>query len=528
MLISKTTFLEFQMCPKNTWLKLHKPELLHQFKLSEFELHLVEQGNEVEALARNLWPHGVLVASGGEEGCRETERLMASGVRAIFQATVVADGFIAKCDVLVPGAAGSWDIYEIKGTNSKKEGNEDRDHISDLTFQAIVLERAGVNVGRMFIVHLKKDYVRRGALDVEAMFVKDESGEQVRAKRPEIEAEMAAAREYLNHVEEPNGGCECHYRGRGRQCTTFAYSHPEIPEYAVHDIVRIGLSKKKLAYLVDNHIYSLDDVPDDFEIGDGQANQVRAHKARRPILDPHAIGSALAAYTYPLHFLDYETFAPAIPAFDGFSPYQRVPFQFSLHILREPGDELEHVEFLHEETSDPTARTAHLLSKHIAPHGSVIVWHAPFERGVNCELATRRPEFSALVERINAQLRDLEKIFTEQHYVHPDFRGRTSIKAVLPVLCPELSYDDLAIKDGASASNEWWRMISPAVGTRPWRLGLWGYRSRSQKKQIATALRAYCARDSYAMYAIWKVLQQVVCSERALRRHSVGVKVAAL
>ncbi len=79
MLISKTTFLEFQMCPKNTWLKLHRPELLHQFKLSEFELHLVEQGNEVEAFARNLWPGGVLVASGGEEGCRETERLMALG-----------------------------------------------------------------------------------------------------------------------------------------------------------------------------------------------------------------------------------------------------------------------------------------------------------------------------------------------------------------------------------------------------------------------------------------------------------------
>ena len=148
MLISKTTFLEFQMCPKNTWLKLHRPELLQQFKLSEFELHLVEQGNEVEAFARNLWPGGVLVASGGEEGCGETERLMSSGVAAIFQATFAVDGFIAKCDVLVPGAAGTWEIYEIKGTNSKKEGNEDRDHISDLTFQAIVLRRAGVKVGR--------------------------------------------------------------------------------------------------------------------------------------------------------------------------------------------------------------------------------------------------------------------------------------------------------------------------------------------------------------------------------------------
>ena len=46
MLISRTTFVESQMYPMNTWLKPHKRELLQQFKISEFELHLVEQGNE--------------------------------------------------------------------------------------------------------------------------------------------------------------------------------------------------------------------------------------------------------------------------------------------------------------------------------------------------------------------------------------------------------------------------------------------------------------------------------------------------
>lgn len=296
---------------------------------------------------------------------RVTERLMASGLSAIFQATFAVDGFIAKCDVLVPGSvAGTWDIYEVKGTNSKKEGNEDRDHISDLAFQAGVLERAVVKVGRTFIVHLNKEYVRQGALDIEAMFVKDDSSEQVAAKRAEIEADMTAAREYLNCEAEPNGGCECHYNGRSRHCTTFAYSHPKIPGYSIHDIVRIGLSKKKLTYFVDNNIFTLDEVPDDFELGDPQANQVRAHKRGTPSVDETAIRDALAEYTYPLYFFDYETFAPAIPAFDGFSAYQRIPFQFSLHILREPGGELEHVECLHEEASDPTTRVADVRGAH--------------------------------------------------------------------------------------------------------------------------------------------------------------------
>jgi hypothetical protein len=125
----------------------------------------------------------------------------------------------------------AWDIYEIKGTNSKKEENEDRDHISDLAFQSVVLEKAGINVGRLFIIHLNKAYVRDGDIDIEALFIKDESTETVNAKRAEIAAQTQAAKEF-GRSDEPGMGCECHYKGRSRHCRTFAYSHPEIPEYS--------------------------------------------------------------------------------------------------------------------------------------------------------------------------------------------------------------------------------------------------------------------------------------------------------
>jgi hypothetical protein len=102
----------------------------------------------------------------------------------------------------------------------------------------------------------------------------------------------------------------------------------------VHDIVRIGQSKKTLKYFMDEHIYVIDDVPDDYKLGDAQQLQVRAHKKQQPIISEAAIEEILGAYVFPLYFLDYETYAPAIPAFDTYSPYQRIPFQFSLHVLR--------------------------------------------------------------------------------------------------------------------------------------------------------------------------------------------------
>ena len=479
----------------DTWLRLHKPELVETFTLTEFEKHLFEQGNEVEAYARHLFPGAVLVSATGDEAVAETRRLMTAGTDVIFQGTFLADGFYAKCDVLRRGAtAGTWDVYEIKGTNSRKEGNEDRDHISDLAFQRHVLTLAGVKVGRTFIVHLNKDYKRAGALDVTALFTVADSTELVEKVSADILRDMEAAREYLNQENEPGIGCDCHLNGRSRHCRTFSHSHPEIPEYSVHDIVRIGQSKKKLEDFVNKRIYTLNDVPSDYKLGDAQKLQIEAHKSGQPIIAHDAIKEALGAYTFPLYFFDYETFAPAIPAFDGYSPYRRIPFQFSLHILRDADSEPEHIEFLHLDRSDPTSAVAELLQEHIDPKGTVVVWYAPFERGVNKEIGEREAGYAIQMERINGRVQDLRDIFSKQHYVHPEFRGSTSIKDVMPVLVPDLSYEGLAIKDGTTASERWWAMT--AAGT-----------PENERAAIAAALRAYCKLDSYAMYAIWRKLQ---------------------
>jgi len=237
----------------------------------------------------------------------------------------------------------------------------------------------------------------------------------------------------------------------------------------VHDIVRIGQSKKKIEYFMDERIFVVDDVPDDYELGDAQQMQVRAHKSRTPIIDVGAIEQILGSYTFPLYFFDYETYALAIPAFDGYGPYVRIPFQFSLHTLRDAEREPEHVEYLQLDRSDPTRALAQLLDKYIDPKGTVIVWYAPFERGVNKEIGGRLSAYASQMERINGQVRDLRDIFSKQHYVHPDFRGSTSIKDVLPVLVPELSYDGLMIKEGTAASEQWWTMTAneTQAGERP-------------------------------------------------------------
>jgi hypothetical protein len=458
----------------------------------------MEQGNEVESYARNLFPGGIEVSTTGEHAVEDTLRLMAERIPVIFQATFIADGFIVRNDALKWNPnTGLWDLFEVKGTNSMKLDQKERDHVTDIAFQVSVMRRAHVSLGRFYLVHLNKEYVRMGELDVNSLFAIDDVTEAVEGRIPEIEPKMEAAKEYLNRESEPLGGCDCVYFSRRNHCTTFQYSNAHIPAYSVHDISRIH--KTKLSNLVEQKIYALDEVdPELHKLSEKQTSQVHAHQRQRPVIDTNSIAESLSTLKFPLYFFDYEAYAPAIPAFNGYGPYKFIPFQFSVHILREPDGKLEHVEFLHEEFSDPSEAVA-LKLKEIYTGGSVIVWYETFEKTfINANIAHRLPHHAAFFDEFNAAVYDLEKIFVAQHYIHHGFKGRTSIKKILPALAPEFSYSKLKIQEGGQASNEWWRMVAPT--TLP-----------EEKLEISKSLKEYCGLDTEAMYVIWQHLRKL-CS----------------
>jgi hypothetical protein len=496
--LSKTNFLDFLFCSKNLWLKLHKPDLLSKFALSDYEQHLADEGNEVEAVARALFPGGIEVRQYGQEACNETTKLLTGKVPAIFQATFITEGFLARSDVLKYDAASdSWYLYEIKGTSSVHESGGNRNHLDDLAFQQSVLMRAGVKVTKTFVVHLNGDYVRQGELSIDQLFTTEEVTDKVLARLAIVEIQMETALDYLAKNEEPIGGCECINRGRSNHCTTFQYSNPHVPLYSVHDLSRIGASKKKLLWLVENNIFDLHDIPQEgVELSDIQTNQVKVHTRGTSIINVEGIQEELAPLTFPLYFLDYETFAPAIPLFNGYGSFDKVPFQFSLHILRKLGEEPEHIEYLHMEQSDPTEAVLKLLVEHILPEGTIIAWNKSFEMDVHRRMANRMPEYSAVIERMNGMFYDLKDVFHKQHYVHPEFKGSTSIKYVLPALVPSLQYKELSIHGGAQASDAWWTML--------------GSSDQFEKDTIAKDLKTYCCLDTYAMYAIWKHLNDLI------------------
>lgn len=485
--ISKTDFLLYLECPKNAWLKKHKPDVFYANELTDFEKAIIETGNEVELVARELFPTGALIAGRDEQARRQTAELIETHEQTLFQPVFLKDGFLAAIDVLqYDKKTGSYSIIEIKASNEIKTDW----HPQDLAFQTSLLRRCGIVVSKACIMHLNPDYVRVGELELTKAFVIEDITELVETILPEMEERMERAREYLSQTSE-KPGCDCIYKSRSNHCATFSYSNPSVPEYSVHDISRI--SKKKLLDLIDSGIYRLEHIPEEFELSDNQKNQVDLAVRSRPLIRTDLIRDELTRLAYPLHFLDYETFACALPRFDGFGTYQHIPFQYSLHIVESPGSEPIHREFLHLETDDPSPYFAGSLRDHVGDKGSVIVWYKPFECGRNRELGERHPEYKAFLGSIESRVYDLRDIFSKQYYVHKDFKGGTSIKDVLPVLAPELSYKNLAIQEGGAASQKWNESVTGNIAP-------------DLRLLIAENLREYCKRDTEAMYVIWKHL----------------------
>ena len=262
-LLSKTDFILYRECPNDTWVKIHLPEEYSKFELSDFEKSLGVMGDEVEELARGMFPGGVMVEGRGEDAQKLTKKLIAERTPVIFQAVFTTDKYLAATDILEWNKnTNSYDLYEIKMSSTVEEDDDDDEegkprkvnkkkelqYEYDIAFQSSVLDMCGVIINEKYLIRLNKEYVKLGDLDFteNQLFIKENKTEAINKLMPVAQGEMEQAHAYLSSQKAPAGPCPCYYRGRSSHCTAFTYINPGVPKYSVHDLNRIGNSK---AYL---------------------------------------------------------------------------------------------------------------------------------------------------------------------------------------------------------------------------------------------------------------------------------------
>jgi len=471
MQLTKTDFIQYLNCPKSLWLLKHEPENYPQGEFSAFIEKLFREGYIVERYVQQYFQN-----SEGRIVDFQTE----------FQTN---DGLYARVDALERTSSGKTILYEIKSSTRVKKDDK-HNHIKDACFQKICAEYAGQKIDQVFLIHLNSDYVRNGEIDPAELLVFVDITDEIDLMMRETEAEIKEALDLLSQGEIDKNGCICLYKSRANHCDTFSVFNPNIPTPSIYSIPRI--SAKKLDELISKQIFALDEIPDDYALSANQQVIVNSAKSATPQIDLDWIENFFEGFRFPLYFFDFETFASAVPIIDGICPHRQFPVQYSLHILEHDGN-LSHKEFLEREARLPS-RLIDQMQVDIGAEGSIVSWHASFEKTQNREMAKIFSDKEGFLENINERMVDLEDVF-KTAYVDARFNGSTSIKKVLPVVCPQLSYNDLEIHDGSMAMEAWEHLINA---------------NTEDAEKIANYLLKYCERDTFAMVEIYRFLSVLV------------------
>jgi len=479
--LTKTKYLSGRQCLKRLWYEIWRPHQVSPPTLSQ--RRIMDQGTDVGELARERFPGGVLISSFRRKSLDETDEALRNGATCLFEPAFLYDDILVRCDILHKRDDGAWDIIEVKSSTQVKPY-----HVEDLSVQRYVLEGSGMRIGAVKLMHINsRECVYP---DLSNFFAIEDVTDEVDAVAVQLGDNLKAMRDALSRKQEPviSIGTRC---DKPFPCPLKRLCWRHVPRESIFTVPR--LSDDKIDDLAARNILHVCDVPPDFPLTPAQRDYVEMQRSGQPVIRPEGICHLLAQLERPIHFLDFETLAFAVPRFDGMRPYQAMPFQFSCHVLHRNG-RLGHREYLHEDESDPRPAVARALAKHVGTTGSVVAYNAGFERRVLTDLAEAVPAHAAELHSIAARLWDQRDVF-RLYYDHPSFLGSTSIKNVLPVVVPGLSYADLAIQHGDDAQSVWTEMIA--------------CQDETAKAKLAADLRDYCQLDTYAMVEIQRALEKL-------------------
>jgi CRISPR/Cas system-associated exonuclease Cas4 (RecB family) len=416
-----------------------------------------------------------------------TQKAMAdSTVSTIYEAAFRYDDVRTRIDILISTGEGSYDMVEVKSSTQLKD-----EHIPDVGIQLYILNGNGINVRNAYLRLINKEYIYPGGeYDVSQLIRTEDITELAKSVQPEIPRLLTEMRNILGSMDAPEikAGKHC---SSPYECSFYEYCHASEPEHHISQLPRA--SEKLLQSLEELGIYDIRDIPSSFTGLNSTQQRVRDCVVNNRLHVDSELCHTLQQLEYPIHFLDFETFNPALPIYIGTCPYQVIPFQWSDHILNKTG-EFRHEEFLHEEPTDPRRYFIESLLNILGSEGSIVVYSS-YEATRIRELAVAFPEMAtSLLKLLDGRIIDLLQLVRKYCY-HPEFHGSFSIKSVLPALVPGMDYKDLDITDGGTASVAYAEMIHPE--TTP-----------ERRNSLKKSLLAYCKRDTEAEFNLFKVLSK--------------------
>ena len=505
MTLSKSDYMLFLRHPAWLWLKK-----FDKSKLPPIDANLqamFDAGHEFESYAEQLFSNAVKVGfdiknfNTYKTMPTRTKQAVDSDTLVILQGRFEEDGLTCIVDILHRVQGNDFDLIEIKSSTKAKP-----EHEYDLAFQVLVLEKAGLSIRSISVIHANKEYVKDGEIDPSGIAGKTDVTDEVRALASTTLLQIDMARNalsngsmpeisprYVNQLNIPRVGSQW----MQEWLNIHRSLKPNLDKYSIYNLSYP--SSEQIGQLEDQGVELIGDLPEQLALRVKQKVQIQTIRDDKRIIDKDKIRSFLDTFTYPLYFFDYETFSSVIPFFDGCRPYDDYPFQYSLHILESSDSELKHVEYLHNENSNPIPGLIKQLKHDIGDSGTILTWNMSYEKSCNDRMAEFYPEHKEFLASVNDRIEDLMTPFAKMWFFDKDFMGSASVKKVMPVLAPELSYEELNVGDGLLARRQWTETVLED-------------KNKFKRTEIMYDLSKYCTLDTFAMARILEELKLIIFS----------------
>lgn len=486
-ILSKSSFLRGLQCEKQLYLFKHRPEWSD--KLTDMQKAIFSRGTDVGKLAQQLYPRGIDASPKSytdySESLTQTKELIEQKQNVIYEAAFQFDDVLVASDIVVRDGD-KWKVFEVKSSTSVNDV-----HVNDAAVQYYVLSGCGLDISDFSIIFINNQYVREGELDIQKLFASESILEFILPLQEAITEQVKHFKSVIaqNEIPKIDIGEYCTYP---YQCPFMGYCWKHVPENSVFDISNMHLRKKFELYK--EGIIRIADIPSNVNLSKNQQLQVDSFKNDESYINTEAIEEFLNTIQYPVYFMDFETFQPAVPLFDKSKPYQQIPFQYSLHYKSNPDGRLKHFEFLAEPGEDPRKPFIENLLKETEKEGNILVYNKAFEVARLNEIASDFPEYSEQIEERILRIKDLMIPFQRKYYYKPEMQGSHSIKYVLPALVPDLTYNKLEISEGSMASLAYEALFDETDMFR--------------KEEIKNQLLEYCKIDTFGMVKILEVLEE--------------------
>ncbi|MDR3112056.1 MAG: DUF2779 domain-containing protein [Elusimicrobiota bacterium] len=409
------------------------------------------------------------------------ELLQNPDVKAICDAVFIANGFVANVDVLYKISNNEYSLFETRASSKHKSK-----HICDVAFTTMVLSKCDICVKEIEISHLSHSY--RLGMDASKMFISTKCFEKVETKKNEFLKLASKIYKEMSSCRKP----KALLKKNCRNCNLFGNCIGKGVKNHIFNLPRLGT--KKLEELIDMGITSVDKIPQNYELTDMQKIVRECTIEGKPFVSEN-LKLELQKFKKPFYYLDFESITTALPLYKNVAPHTSLLTQFSIDKTDENGNILNHFEYIADYAKDCRKKIAENLIKCLANEGSIVTY-ASFEKIAILKLAANFAKLSKNLNKIADRIVDLELIIRNNYY-DAMFCGRTSIKKILPVLVPSMSYSDLKIKEGKDATAAFAFMAM-------------GFYSNTKIYQTKKNLLSYCAQDTLAMIKIHQFLLKII------------------